>query len=338
MVGLQQSAETLDADDLTLTTLMLWRDDLVNALVNPFVVIVFEILGENVAQLFFGGENKVIETLLSDGPHEPLRVGIQIRTARWQFHGFHAGGFENAVELVRVQRIAVVDQVLLAGQEAALTTDIASNLLHPRTIRLCIDAEDLHFAGGDVYGEEHHVPDELAFDEELNGEQIAGGQHIPVAFEELLPGGLAGQVRLGIVAAFQEDILDRGLADLVPQVDEVIPNSRVAPARVLLFEADHEIDDLLRDLGPPGMLAVLAAIVFLSNESAVPRQNGLRREENRGLLQELSGQLFALRGQPHPLMIVEQNAFVLFLLFLQDLDLLLEVLDRLPEFLVKAVR
>ena len=53
MVGLKQSAETLDADDLTLTTLMLWRDDLVNALVNPFVVIVFEILGENVAQLFF---------------------------------------------------------------------------------------------------------------------------------------------------------------------------------------------------------------------------------------------------------------------------------------------
>ncbi len=43
---------------------------------------------------------------------------------------------------------------------------------------------------------------------------------------------------------------------------------RVAPARVLLFEPDHEIDDLLRDLGPPRILAVLAAIVFLGDESA----------------------------------------------------------------------
>ena len=37
-------------------------------------------------------------------------------------------------------------------------------------------------------------------------------------------------------------------------------------------------------------------------------------------------------------MIVEQDAFVLFLLFLQDPHLLFEVVDRLPEPLIKAVR
>jgi hypothetical protein len=47
----------------------------------------------------------VVETLLFCGSHEALRVGIQIRTARGQSHGFHAGSFENAVELVRVQWI-----------------------------------------------------------------------------------------------------------------------------------------------------------------------------------------------------------------------------------------
>jgi hypothetical protein len=80
MVGFQQSTQTLDADDLTLMTFMLRLDDLVKALVNPLVMIVLEILGQNVAQLFFGGEDQMVETLLADGPHEALRVGIQIRT------------------------------------------------------------------------------------------------------------------------------------------------------------------------------------------------------------------------------------------------------------------
>jgi len=53
MVRLQQSTETLDADDLTLTTFMLGLDDLVETLVNPFVVIVLEILAQDIAQLFF---------------------------------------------------------------------------------------------------------------------------------------------------------------------------------------------------------------------------------------------------------------------------------------------
>jgi hypothetical protein len=46
--------------------------------------------------------------------------------------------------------------------------------------------------------------------------------------------------------------------------------------------------------------------------------HGVRREEDCGLLQELLGQLLGLRCQPHSLMIVEQDALVLFLLFLQD--------------------
>jgi hypothetical protein len=40
----------------------------------------------------------------------------------------------------------------------------------------------------------------------------------------------------------QENVLDGGLADLVPKVDEVIADSGVAPAQILLFEPNHEID------------------------------------------------------------------------------------------------
>jgi len=157
-----------------------------------------------------------------------------------------------------------------------------------------------------------------------------------MALEKLLPGRLAGQVWLGIVAMLQEDVLDRGLADSVSEVHGVIADSGVAPAGVLLFESDHEINDLLRDLGPSGTLAVLTAIVFLGDESAILLEHGLGREQNGGLLQKFSGQLFGFCGQPSSLGFVEQNAFILLLLFLQDPDLLLEVVDGLPEFLVEA--
>ena len=53
MVGLQQSPETLDADDLTLMTFVLGFDDLVETLVNSLVVVVLEVLAQDIAQLCF---------------------------------------------------------------------------------------------------------------------------------------------------------------------------------------------------------------------------------------------------------------------------------------------
>ena len=53
MVRFQQSAETLDAEDLTLMTFMPGLDDLVKALVNSLAVIVLEVLAQGIAQLFF---------------------------------------------------------------------------------------------------------------------------------------------------------------------------------------------------------------------------------------------------------------------------------------------
>jgi hypothetical protein len=66
MVGFQQSAQTLDANDLALVSFMLRLDDPVETLVNPLVMIVLEILGEDVSQLVFRGESKMVETFLAD--------------------------------------------------------------------------------------------------------------------------------------------------------------------------------------------------------------------------------------------------------------------------------
>jgi len=45
MVGFQRSAQTFDTDDPALVPFVLWLNDLVDALVNPLVVIVLEVLG-----------------------------------------------------------------------------------------------------------------------------------------------------------------------------------------------------------------------------------------------------------------------------------------------------
>jgi hypothetical protein len=101
-------------------------------------------------------------------------------------------------------------------------------------------------------------------------------QHLTIS-QELPPRGLATQVWLRIIAIIQEDVLDRRFANLVSEVHKVVPDSSVAPVWILLFESNHQIDDLLGDLRSTGTLAILAAVVLLGDESAIPSQNGVRR-------------------------------------------------------------
>lgn len=58
----------------------------------------------------------MVETFLFDGPDESLGVGIKVQTSPWKFHRLHTRGFENAVELVRAERITITDQVPFAGR------------------------------------------------------------------------------------------------------------------------------------------------------------------------------------------------------------------------------
>jgi hypothetical protein len=48
------TAETLDADDVTLLALILGLNDPVDALVDSLVMVVFKVLGEDVPQLLLG--------------------------------------------------------------------------------------------------------------------------------------------------------------------------------------------------------------------------------------------------------------------------------------------
>jgi len=61
---------------------MLWLDDPIEALVDPLMMVVLKMLGQDIAQLLFGGEDQMLKTLFFDRPDEPFRVSVEIRTSR----------------------------------------------------------------------------------------------------------------------------------------------------------------------------------------------------------------------------------------------------------------
>ena len=56
---------------------------------------------------------------------------------------------------------------------------------------------------------------------------------------------------------FNQNIFDGRLTDVITQVNDLIGNLLIAPARILLFESNHKIDDFLADLEYAQLLVVL---------------------------------------------------------------------------------
>jgi hypothetical protein len=68
------------------------------------------------------------------------------------------GGAKNVAELVGEQRISIVNEVSHSLEEAVDSVgDVPRNLLHPRTIRLLLDAGDVHTTCLDVDDEQNVV-------------------------------------------------------------------------------------------------------------------------------------------------------------------------------------
>jgi len=73
--------------------LMLWLDDPVKALVNLLVMVMLKVLGQDISQLLFRGEDEIVEALFLDGSDKSLCVRIEAGISCRQFHGFDASSF-----------------------------------------------------------------------------------------------------------------------------------------------------------------------------------------------------------------------------------------------------
>ena len=111
------------------------RNDVAEALVVPLVVIVFDVLANERSQVLLTERDDVPQALGLDRTDEALGVRVQVRASRRKAKQLHVGGREQRLELGRVQRVPVHDQVASLPEEAARHVgEVAADLRHPRAV------------------------------------------------------------------------------------------------------------------------------------------------------------------------------------------------------------
>ncbi len=99
-----------------------WRRPFEQLVVEPLVVslamVVLDVLVNYQVQVAFTQQDDSAETLFLDGPHEPFRVGVQIRASGWQLDRLDTAALENLGESTGVERISVVNQVPRSSEKA----------------------------------------------------------------------------------------------------------------------------------------------------------------------------------------------------------------------------
>src|SRR6266511_2975217 len=107
---------------------------------------------------------------------------------------------------------------------------------------------------------------------------------------ESRPSGRALALGRGRQSMALQDIADRLIADLVPQIGQRPRNPVITPVTVLLGHANDQLLDLSADPRPAGASTGLRAIEFASHQLAVPGQDGVRSGYMRHLAENLAAQ------------------------------------------------
>src|ERR1700733_15626768 len=101
---------------------------------------------------------------------------------------------------------------------ASLHSHIPSHLLHPSLVRVDGDPGDFHLAALEMDKEQHVVSHQSAQREDLHCEKVGPRQHRQVSPNECCPGGCLLARRCGRYAVTAQNITDRLIRDLMPQI------------------------------------------------------------------------------------------------------------------------
>src|SRR5215471_6357669 len=113
------------------------------------LVIMIQELANAIPQRIFSEENHLIQATFLNSPYETLGVGVQIRGTRRQFDRFDTYIGQHRQEFLRIQRIAIMNRILLSSEEAIdLIREVSCNLCHPQSIRLARHSSDLDLSCG----------------------------------------------------------------------------------------------------------------------------------------------------------------------------------------------
>ena len=98
--------------------------------------------------------------------------------------------FQNVMKsFCSIQRIPIMDQILLSMQKAVF--NVCKNLRHLShilPIGLRLDRSKKHLPGGKLHHKEHRTADQFSAHKKLDGEEVTGGQYVPMALDKLMPG------------------------------------------------------------------------------------------------------------------------------------------------------
>ena len=202
----------------------------------------------------------------------------------------------------------------------------------PGAVRGGADTGDLNAARGQLNQDEDREPGQTARRPDLDGEEVGGGEHLPVGRQKLPPGPALLAFWRGFQPVRPEHVGNRASRHLMPEVVESTPDASVASVAILSGHPDDEVTDLVHDPWTT-RYATAAAIVFPADQLSMPAQECVRRDEGLQLTKRLATERLGLRGQATALGIGEPET-ARAELFPEDAILFLEIVDGVTRLLI----
>jgi len=143
----------------------------------------------------------------------------------------------------------------------------------------------------------------------LHGEEVRGGQDLPVQLQELGPTHPRfPTLRGGFQVVATQDIAYGQLVDGMPQIRESTLDPSIAPGRIFFGHLDHELLDLLSDTRSATRSSLRIPIKLVGDQLLVPPQEGVGSDKGRHVLQALAAEWVGQRREAAPFGIREAKA------------------------------
>ncbi len=195
-----------------------------------------------------------VEASFLDRAHEPLGVGVAVRSPVRSDYDVDPRVLQLSAELVGELRVSIADQKVMAKEESVNhVSQVAGDLGHEQIVGMACRSSDVDSPSPQVDQEQRVVGDQATWSPHLGREEVGRGDLAPVRLEKGRPRRRA--IRRGLDALALQGSRDRGSSDPMAEVFESALDARVPPARVLLGQSDDERFDLPHDTTPvPSLL------------------------------------------------------------------------------------
>ena len=194
-------------------------------------------------------DEKVIEALRSDGPDEPLRVGVRVRRPEWGSQDLGTFGPEDLVEARHVLRVSIVDKELDIDP---LVDDVAGYvprlLGDPVRIGMGGDASDPDPSAADLDEEQDVEPVQH---HRVHAEEVGGHDVGRLGSHELSPRGARATWRWSQVVVVEDPGNGAG-GQPDAELHELALDAPIAPSGVLLARRTTRAVVSSSTLGRPG--------------------------------------------------------------------------------------